>query len=69
MAAVGALAPNATVTRLAAGDVPFWQIAASVAGLALTAWLFIAWAARFFRADTLLSFAAFNWRRLLTERR
>lgn len=60
-------APSAMVTRLAVGQVPVWQLSVSLAGLALTAWLFIYWAGRFFRADVLLSFAAFNWRRLVTD--
>lgn len=59
-------APSAMVTRLATGPVPFWQVAASAAGLALTAWLFVGWAGRFFRAEHLLAYAPFNWRRLLT---
>lgn len=60
-------APSAMVTRLAVSAVPLWQIGVSLAGLALMAWLFIEWAGRFFRADTLLSLASFNWRRLLTD--
>lgn len=60
-------APSAMVTRLAVGPVPLWQIGVSLAGLALTTWLFIVWAGRFFRADHLLSFTSFNWRRLLTD--
>ncbi len=60
-------APSAMVTRLAVSAVPLWQIGVSLMGLALTAWLFIEWAGRFFRADTMLSYASFNWRRLLTD--
>lgn len=60
-------APSAMVTRLAVGPVPGWQIAASLAGLTLTTALLINWAGRFFRADHLLSFESFNWRRLLTD--
>jgi ABC-2 type transport system permease protein len=59
-------APSAMVTRLAVAQVPLWQILLSLAGLALTAYLFIVFAARFFRADNLLSFESFNWRRLAT---
>jgi len=59
-------APSAMVTRLAVGEVPLWQIFVSLAGLALTTYLFIVLAARFFRADNLLSDASFNWRRLAT---
>lgn len=59
-------APSAMVTRLAVAPVPLWQILASLAGLALTAYLFIVLAARFFRAGNLLSHEAFNWRRMVT---
>lgn len=59
-------APAAMVTRLAVADVPLWQILASLAGLALTTYLFVTLASRFFRADNLLSLEAFNWRRLAT---
>lgn len=60
-------APSAMVTRLAVAEVPLWQVFASLAGLALTTYLFIILAGRFFRADNLLSGASFNWRRLATE--
>jgi len=43
-----------------------WQILASLAGLLLTAYLFIVLAARLFRAGNLLSQESFNWRRLAT---
>lgn len=59
-------APSAMVTRLAVAPVPLWQIFLSLAALALTAYLFIVLAARFFRAGNLLSFESFNWRRLAT---
>jgi ABC-2 type transport system permease protein len=59
-------APSAMVTRLAVAPVPLWQILLSLAGLALTAYLFLALAARFFRPGNLLSSEAFNWRRLVT---
>jgi len=49
-------APVAMLTRLAILDVPFWQILTSLAGLAVMTYLMVALAARFFRADTLLSF-------------
>lgn len=58
--------PSAMVTRLALGEVPLWQLLVSVTLLALTAALFIALAARFFRADNLLSQTPFSWRRLAT---
>lgn len=57
-------APTAMMTRLAAASVPAWQIAASLGGLAITTYLIILLAARFFRADTLLSGAAIEWRRV-----
>jgi ABC-2 type transport system permease protein len=60
-------APSAMVTRLAVAEVPLWQILVSLAGLAVTAYLFVALAARFFRPGNLLSSQAFNWRRLLTD--
>ncbi len=59
-------APSAMVTRLALAQVPLWQILASLAGLALTTYLFITLAGRFFRAGNLLSQESFNWRRLAT---
>ena len=59
-------APSAMVTRLAVGEVPLWQIILSLAGLALTTYLFIVLAGRFFRAGNLLSDAPFSWRRLVT---
>jgi ABC-2 type transport system permease protein len=59
-------APGAMVTRLAVAEVPLWQILASLAGLALTTYLTISLAARFFRAGNLLSHDSFNWRRLAT---
>jgi ABC-2 type transport system permease protein len=59
-------APSAMVTRLAMTPVPLWQILVSLAGLALTAYLFIVLAARFFRAGNLLSQDSFSWRRLAT---
>ncbi|MBX2997900.1 MAG: ABC transporter permease [Caldilineaceae bacterium] len=58
-------APPAMIARLAATEVPFWQPALSVAGLAITTYLVILLSARFFRADTLLSSAAINWRRVV----
>ncbi|MGD8464903.1 MAG: ABC transporter permease [Anaerolineae bacterium] len=59
-------APSAMVTRLAVAPVPLWQTLASLAGLALTTYLFLMVAARFFRPGNLLSSEAFNWRRLVT---
>jgi ABC-2 type transport system permease protein len=59
-------APSAMVTRLALAEVPLWQILVSLAGLALTAYLFVVLAGRFFRSGNLLSQESFNWRRLAT---
>ena len=59
-------APSAMVTRMAVAQVPLWQILVSLAGLAVTTYLFVALAGRFFRPGNLLSSQAFNWRRLLT---
>jgi hypothetical protein len=47
--------------------VPVWQVLLSLVGLAVTTYLLVLFAARFFRADTLLSTRSFNWRRLLAE--
>jgi len=58
-------APTSMITRMMAVTVPVWQLAASLLGLAVTAYLFVLLAARFFRADTLLSDAAVSWRRIL----
>jgi ABC-2 type transport system permease protein len=59
-------APSAMVTRLAVAEVPLWQILVSLAALALTTYLFIVLAGRFFRAGNLLSGESFSWRRLAT---
>ncbi len=56
-------APVAMTTRLAAGYVPLWQPLIALAGLALTAYLFVVLGARVFRAGTLLSSESFSWRR------
>jgi ABC-2 type transport system permease protein len=55
-------APTAMLTRLVSGNVPFWQTAASLAGLAVTTYLIVLLSARFFRPETLLSSEALNWR-------
>ncbi len=57
-------APITMMIRLAAGSVPLWQLLGSVALLALTTYVLVALAARFFRADTLLSSASLKWGRL-----
>ena len=59
-------APSAMVTRLAVADVPLWQPVVSLLGLAVTAYLMVLLAARFFRADNLLSQTSFTWQRLAT---
>ena len=60
-------APSAMVTRVAVGDVPFWQIIVSLLGLAGTTVLMVMLAARFFRAGNLVSSVPFKLRRLVTE--
>lgn len=62
-------APVAMMTRLAAGGVPLWQTLTSLAGLALITYFFANLAARFFRADTLLSDASLQWQRFWHELR
>lgn len=60
-------APTAMMARMSVVDVPIWQIVLSVGGLAVTTYLFVLLAARFFRADTLLSGESLNWGRLRRE--
>jgi ABC-2 type transport system permease protein len=59
--------PTAMPTRLVAGAVPAWQVLLGLGLLAVTALAFVLLAARFFRADTLLSHAALDWRRVRGE--
>jgi ABC-type Na+ efflux pump permease subunit len=59
--------PTSMVTRMAAGGVPTWQPVLAALLLAATCYLFVILAARFFRADTLLSAEALTWRRLRNE--
>lgn len=60
--------PTAMPTRLASGAaVPMWQAPVGLALLLVTALAFVLLAARFFRADTLLSDAALDWRRVWEE--
>jgi hypothetical protein len=54
------------ITRMTVADVPLWQVLAGLLGLALTTYLVVSLAGRFFRADTLLSLAPLRWQRLLT---
>jgi ABC-2 type transport system permease protein len=60
-------APTSMLPRIASGNVPIWQPVVSVLGLAVTTYLFVMLAARFFRADTLLSSASLNLKRLREE--
>jgi len=60
-------APTAMVTRLASAPVPFWQATASLAGLAITAYLLVLLSARFFRPANLLSTSALKWNVVLAE--
>lgn len=60
-------APMAMITRMVTATVPLWQILLSLALLAATAYGLVALAARFFRADTLLSDATLDWKRLRGE--
>ena len=62
-------APVAMMTRMAATSVPVWQILVSLGGLAVTTYVLILLAARFFRADTLLSDAPLQWKRIVNEMR
>ena len=58
-------APTSMVTRLASDAVPVWQPIVGLVGLAGTTFLFISLAARFFRADTLLSTTSLTRQSLL----
>lgn len=62
-------APTAMVARLAATQVPPWQLAVSLAGLLAATYGFVLLAARFFRADTLLSDASLNLRTIVQQMR
>jgi ABC-2 type transport system permease protein len=61
--------PVTMITRLAAGNVPIEQLLLGLVILAITTYGIIVYASRFFRADTLLSFNALNFKRLLQEMR
>jgi ABC-2 type transport system permease protein len=56
-------APTSMITRLVVSEVPTWQPVAGLLGLAATTYLFVLIAARFFRAETLLSTAPLRWPR------
>jgi ABC-2 type transport system permease protein len=62
-------APVAMVTRLVSGLVPIWQISVGLLGLGITTYLVVLLSARFFRADTLLSSDAFEWKKILSTLR
>ena len=62
-------APTAMMARLSVVAVPAWQIALSLGGLVVATYLLVLLAARFFRADTLLSYASLNWGRIAGELR
>jgi len=62
-------APTTMIVRLALVSVPVWQLIAGLVGLAVTTYLVILLAARFFRADTLLSSSSLNWKRVLSQLR
>ena len=59
--------PVTMITRLAAGNVPIEQLLLGLVILAITTYGIIVYSARFFRADTLLSFNALNFKRILQE--
>ncbi len=56
--------PISMMTRMAAITVPLWQTVLSLGLLVLTSYGFLVLAARFFRADTLLSTLSLNWKRI-----
>lgn len=60
-------APTSMLPRLAIGGVPTWQPIISIIGLTLATYGCVLLAARFFRADTLLSSLSLNWKRLRNE--
>jgi len=59
--------PVTMITRLAAGNVPIEQLLLGLVILAITTYGIIVFSARFFRADTLLSFNALNLKRIVQE--
>jgi ABC-2 type transport system permease protein len=52
------------MTRITATEVPIWQILLSLGGLAITTYLIVLLAARFFQAETLLSSDSINLKRV-----
>ena len=61
--------PVSMLTRMAATYVPVWQPILGLVLLGGTAYLLVLLSARLFRADTLLSTVALNWKRLVQELR
>jgi ABC-2 type transport system permease protein len=61
--------PVTMIARLASAPVPIEQLVLGLIILAITTYGIIVYAARFFRADTLLSFSTLNFKRLLQEMR
>ncbi|MCP5096675.1 MAG: ABC transporter permease, partial [Chloroflexi bacterium] len=59
-------APSAMITRIAVANVPIWQRLLSLGGLAVTTYIVVIMASRFFRPHHLLSSSGFNWKRLAT---
>jgi ABC-2 type transport system permease protein len=59
--------PTSMMTRLSSGSVPAWQPLLGLIFLAITTYLVVLLAARFFRADNLLSETALGWKRLVAE--
>jgi ABC-2 type transport system permease protein len=59
--------PVTMITRLAAGPVPIGQLVLGLVILAITTYGIIVYSARFFRADTLLSFNALSFKRIVQE--
>ena len=62
-------APTSMVTRMVAAPVPAWQPVLGLALLAATAYAFVVLAARFFRAENLVSDASLSWQRIRTALR
>jgi ABC-2 type transport system permease protein len=61
--------PVSMVTRLAVGEVPFWQPVVGLLLLAASGYVVVLLAGRLFRADTLLSSSALSWSRVTRELR
>ena len=59
--------PVSMIARLAVVPVPWWQLALSLGLMGATTYGFVVLSARFFKADTLLSSAPLDFKRLLTE--